>query len=262
MRHRLPCPERRALSRRSQLVLGSAAVLVLACSGSPPTSIPSDGSLRVLFVGNSHSRSNALPQVVQALADSAGGRPIHIGEVIYGGVSLEDHWHARVALDSIATRRWDVVVLQQGPSSLDASRANLITWTGHFASRIRAAGGEPALYQIWPEDYRRDAFDRVLESYRLAAESVNGELLPAGAAWIAAWQRDPTLPLYAPDGAHASPIGTYLVALTIYAELLDRSPLGLPSRLTIGGGVTPFLDIPPAQAALLQAAADEVTRGP
>jgi hypothetical protein len=42
--------------------------------------------------------------------------------VIYGGVSLEDHWHARVALDSIATRRWDGVVLQQGPSSLDASR--------------------------------------------------------------------------------------------------------------------------------------------
>ena len=104
-------------------------------------------------------------------------------------------------------------------------------------------------------------FDRVLDSYRLAAESVNGELLPAGAAWIAAWQLDSSLPLYGPDGFHPSVMGTYLVALTIYAELLDKSPIGLPARLSIQGSAT-SVDIPAAQAATLQAAADEVTRVP
>lgn len=246
---------------RTVIAAAAAALLTVTCSGSTPTSISPDGALRVLFVGNSLSRGNELPRMVKALADSAGGRRIHVGEVIFGGVSLEDHWSIGTALDSIATRRWDVVVLQQGPSSLDASRANLIEWTGHFAARIRAAGGQPALYQVWPEDVRFHVFDRVLDSYRLAAESVNGELLPAGAAWIAAWQLDSSLPLYGPDGFHPSVMGTYLVALTIYAELLDKSPIGLPARLSIQGSAT-SVDIPAAQAATLQAAADEVTRVP
>ena len=139
---------------------------------------------------------------------------------------------------------------------------NLIEWTGRFAARIRGAGGAPALYQVWPEDYRRDVFPRVLDSYRLAAESVNGELLPAGAAWIAAWQHNPSLPLYGPDGFHPSEMGTYLAAVTIYAELLDASPIGLPARLSIGGRIVPIVDLDPADAAVLQAAAEEVTRDP
>ena len=256
---------RRARGYRRRITLGfTAAVLTAACSSNGPTGlIPDpDGALRVLFVGNSLTRGNELPSIVASLADSAGGRRIKIGEVIFGGVSLEDHWRIGTALDSIATRRWDVVVLQQGPSSLDASRVNLIEWTGRFAARIRAAGGQPALYQVWPEDYRRDVFPRVLDSYRLAAESVDGELLPAGAAWIAAWQRNASLPLYGPDGFHPSEMGTYLAALTIYAELLDVSPVGLPARLTIGGRSVPIVDLAPADAAVLQAAADEVTRDP
>lgn len=244
--------------------LGIAVVLVTAtCSSNGPTGlIPDpDGALRVLFIGNSLTSSNELPAMVAALADSAGGRKIKVGEVVVGGVSLEDHWRIGVALDSIDTRRWDVVVLQQGPSSLDASRANLIEWAGHFSARIRAAGGEPALYQVWPEDSRRHVFPQVLDSYRLAAESVNGELLPAGAAWIAAWQRNPMLPLYGDDGFHPSPMGTYLAAIAIYAELLEASPVGLPGRLSIGGSPTPVIDLAGPDAATLQAAADEVTRG-
>ena len=213
---------------RTVIAAAAAALLTVTCSGSTPTSISPDGALRVLFVGNSLSRGNELPRMVKALADSAGGRRIHVGEVIFGGVSLEDHWSIGTALDSIATRRWDVVVLQQGPSSLDASRANLIEWTGHFAARIRAAGGQPALYQVWPEDVRFHVFDRVLDSYRLAAESVNGELLPAGAAWIAAWQLDSSLPLYGPDGFHPSPMGTYLAALVVYEQIFASPPPATP----------------------------------
>jgi hypothetical protein len=241
---------------------GVALLTTSACSSNGPTGlIPDpDGALRVLFIGNSLTRGNDLPLMVAALADSAGRRRIKTGSVIFGGVSLEDHWRAGVALDSIATRRWDVVVLQQGPSSLEESRVHLIEWTGRFAARIRHAGGEPALYQVWPDDTHRGVFDRVLDSYRLAAESVGGELLPAGAAWVAAWQRDHTLQLYGPDGFHASPMGTYLAALAIYAELLDVSPVGLPARLSVGGSSIPVVDLGAADAAVLQAAADEVAR--
>lgn len=234
------------------------ALITIACSpGTAPDVVPA-GALRVLFIGNSLTQFNQLTRMLEAIADSAGGRPIYAREVTFGGVSLEDHWGRGDALAAIDGRRWDVVVLQQGPSSLDTSRANLIEWTGRFATRIRAAGAEPALYQVWPEDDRRDVFDRVLDSYRLAAESVDGELLPAGAAWVAAWQQDPGLPLYGPDGFHPSATGTYLAAITIYAELLDRTAVGLPAQVSIGNAA-PIVSLPPARAAVLQAAADAVT---
>ena len=83
---------------------------------------------------------------MRATASTSSGaqREIFHETSLGGGMSLEDHWNIGTALDSISTRRWDIVVLQQGPSSLDASRANLIEWTGHFTARIRAAGGQPA----------------------------------------------------------------------------------------------------------------------
>jgi hypothetical protein len=200
--------------------------------------------------------------MVRALSDSAGGQPIRVGEVTFGGFSLQDHWHQGDALEAIDSRGWDVVVMQQGPSSLDESRAELIDWAGRFATRIRAAGGRPALYQVWPMDYRLDVLDRVLESYRLAAEGVQGELLPAGAAWAAAWESNPGLPLYGSDGFHPSAMGSYLAALAIYGELLDVSTAGLPSSLAAVGGASVLVNIPPVQAAALQAAADEATGAP
>lgn len=247
--------------RKAIVTVASVMCTSASCNSASGVSGPPDGALRVLFIGNSLTTAHELPRLVTAIADSAGGRAIHTGEVAFGGVSLEDHWRLGYALEAIDSRQWDIVVLQQGPSSLDASRANLIDWTGRFATRIRAAGAQPALYQVWPEDVRRDVFDRVLDSYRLAAESVSGELLPVGAAWVAAWQHDPTLPLYGSDGFHPSRMAVYLAAITIYAELLDTSPVGLPARISIGGSGTPFVDLQGVQAAALQAAAEEVTMG-
>ena len=241
--------------------LAVVALLTVTCSNGTGPDLAPAGALRVLFIGNSLTQSNQLADMIEAIADSAGGRRIHTGQVTFGGLSLEDHWQRGDALEAIDSRQWDVVVLQQGPSSLDASRAHLIEWSGAFAMRIRAAGAEPALYQVWAaESDRRSVFDRVLDSYRLAAESVNGELLPAGAAWIAAWQQDPNLQLYGPDGFHPSATGTYLAAITIYAELLDRSAVGLPASISIGGSATPIVALAPAHATILQAAADQVTQ--
>jgi hypothetical protein len=94
----------------------------------------------------------------------------------------------------------------------------------------------------------------VSETYRLAAEAINGRLAPAGDAWLAAWGRSATLPLYGSDGFHPSIMGTYLAALTIFGAVYERSAVGLPARLA-----TPALSfqVPSAEAALLQAAADE-----
>ncbi len=137
-----------------------------------------------------------------------------------------------------------------------ASRENLIEYSGRFATLIRAAGARPALYGVWPSQDRIFDLDACIESYRLAAVAVDGVSLPAGGAWKAAWASDPAFPLYGADRFHPSPLGTYLAALVIYSELLDKSPIGLPNEFDVAGS---SLAIPEAQAAAAQAAAAAVT---
>ena len=74
-------------------------------------------------------------------------------------------------------------------------------------------GARPALLTVWPESYRRGALVDVIGSYRRAADAAKADLLPAGAAWRAAWRCDPAIALYGPDGFHPSELGTYTAGL-------------------------------------------------
>jgi hypothetical protein len=209
----------------------------------------------LLFIGNSLTEYNDLPAIVQVLAESAGTPGLRTAAIVAGGAALEDHWRSTLTLETIAQGNWRFVVLQQGPSSLPESRADLREWTARFAERVRAAGGEPALYTVWPEESRFDVFDAVIESYRLAAEDVGGVELPAGAAWLRAWELDATVQLYGPDRFHPSLEGSYLAALVIYGGLSGRSPVGLPASFRLPSGLVRH--IPAATAAILQQAAEQ-----
>ena len=184
---------------------------------------------RVLFIGNSLTEANGLAAMVETLSRQGGGTPIKTAAVVFGGYGLEDHWNQGTARRRISEGGWSIVVLQQGPSSLPESQVALREWTARFDKVIRASGGRTALYMVWPESNRRDAFDAVARSYTRAAEDVNGMLMPAGEAWRAAWRRDPDMPLYGPDGFHPTLTGTYLAALVIYQQVSGRSPQGLPA---------------------------------
>jgi hypothetical protein len=237
-----------------------AVPTVSSCQGSspgepidPPPGV--EAGARVLMIGNSLTSANDLAGMVEALAGAA-GLNWHVEALTMGGASLEDHWARTATQDLIRTGDWDVVVLQQGPSSLPESREHLRRWAAIFDDAVRAAGARTALYEVWPESYRLDVFDRVRDSYALAAIDVEGRFLPAGETWRAAWRRDPSAALYGPDGFHPTAAGTYAAALVILAGLADRSPLGLPATLHGQSGGT-LVSVPPPLADLLQASAAE-----
>jgi hypothetical protein len=214
--------------------------------------------IRVLFIGNSFTYFNDLPAMVEALAASQKKRLVH-HSVVFPNFSLQDHWEKGEAQRAIAAGKWDFVVLQQGPSALEESRRSLLDYTRRFAKVIRDAGATPALYMVWPSKARFADFDRVVESYDLAARDANGIVLPVGAAWQEAWRLDAALPLYDDDQFHPSSTGSYLAALVIYKKLFGDSPRGLPATLKLRSKISQRIEIPPEQAKLLQAAA-EVSR--
>ena len=219
-----------AAMRRAVL---AAVVAGLALTGSAAAQTGEDGRaarepLRVLFVGNSLTATNDLPAIVAALASAAKRVPIEYATVAPGGVNLEDHWTFTGARDALLARPWDVVVLQQGPSSLPKSQVDLRTWAVRWAELARERGIRTAMLTVWPEAARSYAFPAVVRSYRAAAVAARATLLPAGPAWLAAWRRAPRLALYGPDDFHPSVLGSTLAALVVYARLTGTPPSAVP----------------------------------
>jgi hypothetical protein len=211
--------------------------------------LPTGPGKRVLFIGNSLTYANDLPAYLAAVSIAAGDTAYETRMVAFPDYALEDHWHEGSALRVLKATNWDIVVMQQGPSSLPDNQIFLRDWAVQFAPEIRAAGAEPALYMVWPAASRSSDFPGVHTSYLNAAKAVNGVFLPAGDAWLRAWARDPSVPLYGPDAFHPSGLGTFLAALVIYEKLSGKSVVGLPAPTG--------LSIPAALLLLLQEAAHE-----
>lgn len=180
---------------------------------------------RILFVGNSLTHSNDLPAMVARIA-RLDDRPLEIHTLAEPNYSLGDHL-ASAGFAASVQKGWDFLVLQQGPSSLPDSRAELIRDV-RAIDRIAAGRSSPrlALLMAWPPAARSSSWDRVTESYRLAASGVGAVLIPAGANLRRALREDPTIPLLAGDGFHPAVSGTYLAALTTYHALRGSLPPG------------------------------------
>lgn len=245
--------------RRAWPVLGALLVFGFVSCGTDKPSAPvvpgSPDTLRVLFMGNSLTYANNMPLMVDSLA-AAAGLVIRSEVMTSGGFALIDHYEIPERRVRVQNGGFDVVVMQQGPSSLPESRVLLREWSKLWEPLIRAGGGRPALYAVWPEKARFNVFPDVSESYRLAAEDVGGYFFPVGDTWLETWSRRPDAPLYGADDFHPSLEGSYAAAVVIVAVLGQRDPETLPARIYRDPASGPEPD--PAVAATIRAAAHAV----
>src|SRR5437016_13190601 len=123
--------------RRPLLIAGRRAVglvlAIIAIAGScrlstDPTPLGHFGSgpRRILFIGNSLTGANEMPGMLVALAESARVTPLPSVDVDWEpDFALIDHWSAGKAKTLVANGHYDVVVMQQGPSSVAVNRDTL-----------------------------------------------------------------------------------------------------------------------------------------
>jgi hypothetical protein len=214
---------------------------------------PPDGVRSVLFIGNSLTYTNDLPGMLELLMEEGLGEDVYVASEALPNYGLPDHWNRGRAQELIGSGAWDFVVLQQGPSATEG-RPYLLEYSERFAPLVAEAGGVTGLYMVWPAAARAFDFDGVLDSYRTAAQRVDGLFFPAGEAWRIAWEADPDLQLYGPDGFHPSVHGTYVAALVIYEQIAGLDPRDLPAAITTSSGT---FSVEPPIAAVLQEAAHE-----
>ena len=239
--------------RRVRAAIAAVALAAISGTACAQATGPSREPFRVLFVGNSLTYGNDLPGMVGALAREQ-ELAWDVRSVTRGNASLRDHLAQGIVQQRLADERWDVVVLQQGPSALPESRVDLRAAVAELLPLIERAGARAALYMVWPGLDRMEAFDDVRDSYALAAEDVGGILIAAGEALRGAGRSDPRIELYTDDQFHPTPEGSYAAAVTIFATLASRDPSGLPAVLTRSDGAR-LVSVPPGHVGTLQRAA-------
>ena len=207
--------------------------LSLLCLFLAPFAAAQTTSLRVLFLGNSLTAGNDVPAIVAALAQLQ-GVSFRYDTRAPGGWNLEDHWNAG---DGSLLRQtdYDIVILQQGPSTLPESQINLREWTVVWSAYARQQGALPALFMVWPTRGQANGFTLVSDSYRNAAAAGQAALFPAGEAWNLALATQSSLALYS-DDLHATPAGSLLAAMVIGRGLFALDPARVPTRLPTASG--------------------------
>src|SRR5581483_1738544 len=134
-------------------------------------------SLRILFIGNSFTARNNLPDMVAKLAMADGNRLDH-QLITAGGASLRMHWNKGVAQKLIADGRFDFVVLQE-QSTLPIKnpkrmRENVLL----FDSAIKASGAKTALYMTWARQHAPQTQQQITDAYTKIAKEIGATLIP------------------------------------------------------------------------------------
>ncbi len=179
--------------------------------------------MRVLFIGNSHTYRNDMPQTFAQICRAEGVKT-EIVLLAHGGKGWDFHLNEPEARFNLLYGEYDAVVLQHCAHPM----GDLQEMAQAGAALIRMAkeaGTRPILYMTWArESDGEQAQPAMSQAYTNLAQSEGCALAPVGNAWWILNHLAPEIPLFAPDGSHASPMGSRLAAYAIACAVLEKRP--------------------------------------
>lgn len=250
----MPSSRPRALHRGRVLapLLLASLLLVSVALVSPAAAVVHAGvraqPIHVLFIGNSYTRSNNLPYMVQRIAETVPDTAaFRVTSVANPGWDLARHWYVEETRRRIASGRFTHVVLQGHSLTALQRREEFEGYARLFDGEIDRIGARTVLYETWARSPRSGAYRRrqhplhiaespiqmqamVSECYTQVARTLGADVAPAGRAFLLAQQRIPRPGLFRSDGAHPSQNGTFLAAAVLYATIAHDDPRRSPWR--------------------------------
>jgi len=209
-------------------------------------------SLQVLFIGNSYTHRNSLPQLFAELSQSA-GKSVIAERSTYSSGLLETHSVDDSTLSAISRGIWDFIILQEQSQipTIEHFRYNSMYPSARFLdSLITGQSAKTVFYMTWGRKYggqqaRRGYYspnfinffhmqDSLQSAYEEIANELSAIVAPVGVAWANALKIDPSADLWTHDHSHPTIQGSYLAACVFYSTLFNESPVGL----SYTGGLT------------------------
>ena len=215
-----------------------------------------------LFLGNSYTAYNNLPQLVEDIATSKGDVFNH-DKYTPGGKSLFDHASDITSLNKIKNGGWDYVILQdqsQKPAFNPAFvSAKCLPYAKQLSDSIYKHNpcGKPLFYMTWGRK-NGDASNcasyppictyegmqaRLRSSYLIMGNQNNAPVAAVGAVWRDFRSANPNIELYVSDESHPSLNGSYLAACTFYANIFQKSPVGAWKPTTMDSTIASLIQL-------------------
>lgn len=209
--------------------------MMMAALVAPAAAQTHAGDARILFIGNSLTYANNLPEMVSDLARQA-GRNVHVDHNVSPGRTLAEALADDALIQQIDGGSWTHIVLQpqghfgnlimiNGQPRVPRETAGFDVAATEFLRRVEAAGAVPVFIAPWvrrgaPEEDRTAIADAIVDIVETGG--VPAEILPVGYVFAALGDR--ITPLISPDDMHPAPAGTYVAALFVLQTVLDIAP--------------------------------------
>ena len=211
---------------------------------------------RVLFIGNSYTHVNKLPDVFAEVLKSAGLKVPVIKSETPGGQTFKQHLTVQPkSLAAIDEGKWDIVVLQgqsQEPALAEVNptiRKDFVESAAALCQRIRAKSPQVRIvfYETWArhadswttqgKDYNANVGKDPAEMqarlrlwYGNVAKANDALVAPVGDAWERNYQSKQPYRLHVADNSHPDFKGTYLAALVMYKTIYQPKDVAVAYR--------------------------------
>jgi hypothetical protein len=201
--------------------------------------------LEVLFLGNSYTYVNDLPNLITQIALSKGDSLI-TDENDVGGYTLQAHSTDATSLSKINSRPWDYVILQEQSQRPAFPQSQVEVEVYPFADSLNKyiknndsctqtvffmtwgrKNGDASNCAFYPPICTYEGMQAGLRySYLFMGQTLNAVVSPVGIVWKRVRNEGDSIELYSADESHPSLAGSYLAACTFYATLFQKTPVG------------------------------------
>jgi hypothetical protein len=134
------------------------------------------------------------------------------------------------------TRLFDIAVMMDcSQCPIHPTLAKVFTeYAKKNADIARKHGAKPVFFMSWAYADKPEMTQELAEAYIKAGNENDALVIPAGLAFARSIAKRPELNLYTADKRHPSLAGTYLSAVTSYAAIFKKSPVGLKYDAGLG----------------------------
>jgi hypothetical protein len=229
---------------------------------------------RILFIGNSYTGVNKLPDVFVEVVKSSGRSAPVVKSSTPGGRTLKQHLAIAGSMKLVDEGGWDVVVLQgqsQEPAIAEKDetvRKEFVESAAELCKRVRAKSPKAKIYfyETWARhaDYwgaagkkgpdvganPKEMQAHLRKWYGFVAKENQATLVPCGDAWELNYASSAAVRLHTKDHSHPEFVGTYLNAVIFFGKIYDEKA---PSPKWTG-------KLGEAQAKLMQGYATQVLK--
>ena len=238
--------------------------------------------IKVLFIGDSLTHYNEMPQIFAGLCQAAGYK-VYADRQTKGGTGIamlrEDAALWQTVSKKIASDDWDIIVYQPNRNNpVMTEYFPYYPWKEYSAAKdllelIEASGAIPLQYSSFgvSKGYvtregctkkmsRVEHTNRVTSYNATVSEMLGSKTVYTGVTFNTLLANDPSLGLYHTDNSHPSLAGSYLIAADFYAVIFGESPAdieydhGLDAALakTLRSAAAELLTFTPSEKAVIE----------